>query len=390
MPIHSVSEASSTIAAAVLPPPTRVLIETLLKMADRVSDILLSPMRPPEVRINGRIVSAESPDLPVLLPDDTRRIAADLIGNRPHVEPRLEAEGSCDFSFFLQGVGRFRATIFSQRGSYVVALRVICDSIPSFESLRLPDSLLRLVRLRSALVIAAGHAGSGKSSTLAAMINRVNEERAVHIITVEDPIEFQFRHQKATVFQREINRDVPNFSLALRSAMRFPPQVIVLSAIPDRETMDLVLEAADAGHLVFATLCTPDVACTVEHLLRFYSPGEEHAARVRLARILRAIVSQRLLPLKRDPGQVAAFEILFSTPRVSDCIAKGDDASMSLTEVVRQGAREGMQSFEEDLKRLEKAGVIGEDAGRGELCDSEHPTAGSAAKNQVREKGSKA
>jgi twitching motility protein PilT len=389
MPIHSVSEASSTIAAGVSLPPTRVLFETLLKMTDKVSDILLSPMRPPEVRINGRIVSAKSPDLPVLLPDDTRRIAADLIGNRPHVQPRLDAEGSCDFSFFLQGVGRFRASIFSQRGSYVIALRVIYDSLPSFESLRLPDSLLRLVRLRSGLVIAAGQAGSGKSSTLAAMINRINEERAVHIITVEDPIEFQFRHQKATVFQREICLDVPSFSLALRSAMRQPPQVILLSAIPDRETIDLVLEAADSGHLVFAALCTPDVACTLDHLLRFYSPGEEHATRVRLARILRGIVSQRLLPLRRDTGQVAAFEILFSTPRVSDFIAKGENASMSLAEVIRQGARDGMQTFENDLKRLEQAGVIAEDGEPDESGDSNHPTSSFTAKNQVREKGSK-
>jgi twitching motility protein PilT len=388
MPLHLISETSSTLATGAPLPPTRVLIETLLKVADKVSDIFLSPMHPPELRISGRNVLPDLPRLWVLLPDDTCRIAADLIGNRLHVRPRLEAEGSCDFSFFLQGVGRFRVSIFSQRGSYAIALRVIYDSLPSFESLRLPDSLDRLVRLRSGLVIATGPAASGKSSTLAAVLSRISEQRAVHIVTVEDPIEFQFRHQKATVFQREIHRDVPSFSLALRSALRQPPQIILLSAIPSRETMDLVLDAADGGHLVFVALCAPDAACAVKHLLRHYSREEEHATRARLAQNLRAIVSQRLLPLKRDPGQVAAFEILFSSPHVRECVARGKDAAMTLNEIIRQGARDGMQSFEEDLKQLEKAGLIAEDARRNELSDSEHPAAGSGAKNQSRDNGS--
>jgi len=349
-------------------PSTRALIETLLKVEKGVSDIFLSPMRAPEVRACGAIVRAPTSSLPMLTPEDTRRIAADLIGNRPKVLPRLEAEGSCDFSCFITGLGRFRVTIFSQRGSYAIALRAIPDPhIPNFESLALALPLRRLTEIRSGLVIVSGPAGSGKSSTLAAVLNRINEEKEVHIVSIEDPIEYQFRHKKATVLQREVHRDVPNFPTALRSALRRPPHVIFLSNIPDRETTDLAIEAADCGHLVFAALHMPDVSRAVGHMLKLFTPAEERVTRERLARSFRAIVAQRLLPRKDGRGQAPVFEILFSTPRTRDCIATGEAGVMSLTEAIREGRAAGMQCFEDELRRLQAGGAIETDPGWEEL-----------------------
>ena len=231
----------------------------------------------------------------------------------------------------------------------------------------------RLVRLRSVLVIVSGPSGSGKSSTLAAVLNRINEEREIHIVTIEDPIEFQFRHQRATVLQREIHRDVASFPKALRTTLRHPPHVVMLSAIPDRETLDLTLEAANCGHLVFAAVRTSDASRTIDHLLRFFSPAQELATRARLARSIRAIVSQRLLPRKDGSGQAALYEILFSEPRVRECIAHGEDRVISLTEAIQQGTQEGMQTFQQELDRLHKAGVIAEDVGWDELFGDQIP-----------------
>lgn len=366
MDTASISEHPSAEVHAL--PPTRDLVASLLSLSENVSDIFLSPMRGPEVRVHGRILKADTPALGMLLPDDTRRIANDLIGSHPNALPRLQADGCCDFSCFLNGLGRFRVNIFSQRGSYAITLRAIPDPVfPTFASLHLPESVARLVTLGSGLVIVSGPAGSGKSSTLAAVLNRINEEKEVHIVSIEDPIEFQFRHKKATVLQREVYRDVPSFPVAIRSSLRHPPHVIFLSAIPDKETMDLALEAADCGHLVFAALHTPDVSRTVGHVLRFFSPSEERIARARLARSLRAVLSQRLLPRKDGKGLAPAFEMLFSTPRIRECIAHGEDGVMSLVEAIREGQNAGMQCFEDELQKLQNADTIETGTGWDEL-----------------------
>jgi twitching motility protein PilT len=189
MPSQPLTESPSDANSSTPLPPTKELIALLLKESEKVSDIFLSPMRPPEVRANGQILAAGNSGIPPLLPEDTRRIAQELIGHRPTAQPKLESHGSCDFTFFLPRLGRFRVNIFSQRGSYAITLRVIPDpALPTFEGLSLPPQLQKLVNLCSGLVVASGPAGSGKSSTLAAILNRINEEKEVHIVTIEDPI----------------------------------------------------------------------------------------------------------------------------------------------------------------------------------------------------------
>jgi twitching motility protein PilT len=334
---------------------TEELLATLLRVSHGANDLLLSPMRRPEISVNGRFSPAPLPDIPLLVPEDTTRVAHDLIGNRPALLARLREEGSCLFSFFLANLGRFRVHIFSQRGTYAISLRVIPDVVPDFSSLHLPPQLKKLVGQESGLILITGPAGSGKSATLAAFANQINEERTVPIVSIEDPIEFLHRHKKATVLQRELYRDVPSFPVALQSSLRLPPHVIFLSELRDREAADLVLDAVDSGNLVFTALRTPDARRTVERFLRFFSPLEENATRARLARCLCAIVSQRFAASTDGSARTQLFEILFSTPRIRECLANGESGVMSLEEAIEEGASEGMQSFEMQLARLRPA-----------------------------------
>ncbi|MGB0035098.1 MAG: ATPase, T2SS/T4P/T4SS family [Candidatus Acidiferrales bacterium] len=375
-------KSSFSVAAAPPLPPTRNLIATILTVAEDISDIFFSPMRPPQIRVHGRITTANLPDLSVIIPDDTRRIVSDLIGVRSNLLTRLEAEGSCDFSLFLQDLGRFRVSIFSQRGTYAIKLRVIPAALPSFKSLHLPAQMERLVRFRCGLVIVSGPAGSGKTSTAAALMNRINEENEMHIVTVEDPIEFLIRHEKGTVLQRELYRDVPSFSSALRTSLRHPPHVILLSALPDRETLDLTLEAADCGHLIFAELNQPDASRSIEGLLRLFPAAEDQRVRARLARNLRAVVSQRLIPRKDGTGLAELREILFSTPAVRECLLNGENGAVNFSEAIREGASEGLQGFESELRKLQQAGTIAADAGWEELFCAQTPEKGSGSKRK--------
>jgi twitching motility protein PilT len=339
--------------------PTEEMLATVLRTSEGVSDLFFSPMRPPEVGSSGRFSPASLPGTPVLVPEDTTRIAHDLIGNRPALLARLRDQGSCVFSFFLANLGRFRVHIFSQRGTYAIALHVIPDVVPNFPSLGLPPQLKRLVEQPSGLVLIAGPAGSGKSSTLAAFANQINEERTTPIVTIEDPIEFLHRHKQATVLQRELYRDVPSFPAALQSSSRLPPHVIFLSDLADRETADLLLDVVDGGNLVFAGFPAPDVHRTVERFLRFFSPLEENTTRTRLGRCLTAIVAQKSVSPAQGSARTRLFEILFSTPRIRECLTKGESGVMSLETAIEEGASQGMQSFRMELAKHSSAQDFG-------------------------------
>ncbi|HXA81499.1 MAG TPA: ATPase, T2SS/T4P/T4SS family, partial [Methylomirabilota bacterium] len=243
------------------------LIGAMLKARDHVSDLIFSPGRAPQVEVSGQLVELKFKGLECLVPSDTDQIAKFLVGKNQHAAQKLEQDGSADLSYGLENTARFRVNIFRQRGTCAIVMRVIPDRIPSFEDLKLPPHLQEICGIRNGIVLVTGPTGSGKSSTLAAIIDKMNEEKAIHILTIEDPIEFLHRHKKATIHQRELHSDTPTFSAALRGALRQAPKVILVGEMRDRETIEIALEASETGHLVLSTLHTIDAAKTVERII---------------------------------------------------------------------------------------------------------------------------
>src|SRR5579871_4640863 len=321
------------------------LLGAMLRAGEKISDLIFSPGRPPQVQVYGQMIPVQVPGMTVLSPDDTRRIAADLIGDNKQAITTLREHGACDISFGLPGLARFRVNIFIQRGSCAVVMRVIPTVIPDFNSLRLPAQLADVTRLRDGIVLVTGAAGSGKSSTLAVLLDRINQEKYYHIITIEDPIEFLHNHKCSTIHQRELHSDTPSFAHALRSAMRQAPKVILVGEMRDRETIEIVLEAAETGHLVFSSLNTVDAAKTVERIIGTFDASEEASIRSRLAASFRFFISQRLVP-KKTGGRVPVLEILKSTMRTRDYIAMGEQEGRTLLDAMRDSALDGMQYFD--------------------------------------------
>jgi twitching motility protein PilT len=237
-------------------------------------------------------------------------------------------------------------------------MRVIPDKIPSFDDLKLPATLGEIVHIKNGIVLVTGPTGSGKSSTLAAVIDKMNMEKAFHILTIEDPIEFLHRHKKATIHQRELHSDTPTFALALRGALRQAPKVILVGEMRDKETIEIALEAAETGHLVMSTLHTIDASKTVERIVGVFPVADQHSVRTRFAKAFRFIVSQRLLPKKDGKGRVAAMEILKSTLRTRDYVEKGEGEGKTLLDAMRDGDTDGMQHFDGELEKLLRAGTI--------------------------------
>src|ERR1039458_6153550 len=245
-------------APAVAPFSTPALLAMMLKTAPKISDLFFSPGKPPLVEIGGKLASSGAAR--ALTTDDTRRIASDLIGNNQQAIDNLKELGSCDVSYSLAGTNRFRVNVFMQRGSCAIVMRVIPSSIPDFATLNLPDELGKIVGLLNGIVLVTGPTGSGKSSTLAAIIDRINREQSYHVLTIEDPIEFLHPHKNCIVNQRELHSDTPSFALALRAALRQAPKVILVGEMRDKETIEIALEAAETGHLVLSTLHTIDAS----------------------------------------------------------------------------------------------------------------------------------
>jgi len=308
---------------------TPALLSGMLRAAEKISDLIFSPGRPPQVQVYGQMIPVQVPGFTVLTPDDTRHIAADLIGDNKTSVTTLREHGACDISFGLPGLARFRVNIFIQRGSCAVVMRVIPTSIPDFATLRMPPQLSDVNKLRDGIVLVTGAAGSGKSSTLAVLLDCINREKYYHIITIEDPIEFLHNHKCSTIHQRELHSDTPSFAHALRSAMRQAPKVILVGEMRDRETIEIVLEAAETGHLVFSSLNTMDAPKTVE----------------------------RLIP-KKGGGRVAVLEMLKSTMRTRDYLERGETEGKSLLDAMKAGASEGMQHFDGEIAQLVRDRVV--------------------------------
>jgi twitching motility protein PilT len=328
------------------------IIEQMLLISDNVSDLNFSCGQKPQVEISGSLYSASPLGLGRLTGFQTEMIAMSILRDNPEAASQLAKMGTADLSYALPGRCRFRVNIFQQRGSYSIVMRVIPHEIPSFDSLNIPPQLAEICNIRNGIVLLTGPTGSGKSSTLAAIIDHINETKSYHIVTIEDPIEFLHNHKKCTINQREVGSDTKDFASALRAALRQAPKVILVGEMRDLETAEIALEAAETGHLVLSTLHTIDASKTVDRIIGLYPKNEEKIIRMRLAQTFRYIVSQRLIPRADAKGRIAAVEILRSNPRTREYIEKGESEGKSLLDAMRDGEIDGMQDFDSVIRKL--------------------------------------
>lgn len=334
------------------------IIEQMLAISDNVSDLNFSCGQKPQVEINGTLYSATPLGLGRLSAFQTEMIAMAILRDNAEAAIQLANNRTADLSYALPGKCRFRVNIFQQRNSYSIVMRVIPHDIPSFEALNLPPQLAQISDLRNGVVLLTGPTGSGKSSTLAAVIDRINETKSYHIVTIEDPIEFLHNHKKSTINQREVGADTKDFASALRAALRQAPKVILVGEMRDLETAEIALEAAETGHLVLSTLHTIDASKTIDRIIGLYPKNEERIIRTRLAQTFRYIVSQRLIPRADGKGRIAAVEILKSNPRTREYIEKGESEGKTLLDAIRDGEIDGMQDFDSVIRQMIEVGQI--------------------------------
>ncbi len=339
------------------------ILQRMLAVSDKVSDLIFSPGRPPQIELVGKLQPVAIPGLDKLTPPQTAAIAKLIIGTHEEAAQSLEKFGSTDLSFSVPSLCRFRVNIFKQRGSHAIVMRVIPTRPPTFEDLNLPPQLRHIIELKNGIVLVTGPTGSGKSSTLAAIIDSINDTKYYHIVTIEDPIEFLHNHKNSTIHQRELHSDTPSFALALRAALRQAPKVILVGEMRDRETMEVAMEAAETGHLVLSTLHTIDAAKTVERIIGVFPKNEEQIIRTRLSQSFRYILSQRLLPRADGGGRVAVIEILKATSRTREYIERGESEGKSLMDAMEQGELEGMQTFDGEIEKMIRSGVIKKEDG---------------------------
>jgi twitching motility protein PilT len=344
-----------------LPP----IIERMLLVSDKISDLNFSVGQLPQVEINGKLTPVQPLGLQKLTPYQTEIIAMTLLQENAEAAERLVETGTADLSYSLPSRARFRVNIFQQRGVYSIVMRVIPTDIPTLASLSLPSQLTEIAELRNGLVLITGPTGAGKSSTLAAIIDVINELKHYHVVAIEDPIEYLHSHKNSTINQREVGHDTKDFPSALRAALRQAPKVILIGEMRDYETTEIALEAAETGHLVLSTLHTIDASKTVDRIIGLYPKNEEAVIRTRLAQTFRYIVSQRLIPRADFRGRIAAVEILRSTPRTREYIENGEAEGKSLLDAMRDGKLEGMQDFDSVIKDLIERNVITVEDGLG-------------------------
>jgi twitching motility protein PilT len=331
-----------------LPP----IIERMLQVSENISDLNFSVGQPPQVEIDGRLVPVETFGIGRLTPYQTEIIAMSLMKGNTDAAERLAKAGAADLSYSLPTRTRFRVNIFQQRGTFSIVMRVIPTDIPTLASLSLPEHLSEVAELRNGIVLLTGPTGSGKSSTLAAIIDIINRTKRYHIVTIEDPLEFMHTHRLSTINQREVGSDTRDFASALRSALRQAPKVILVGEMRDLETTEIALEAAETGHLVLSTLHTIDASKAVDRIIGLYPKNEERVIRTRLAQTFRYIISQRLIPRADGGGRVAAVEILRSSQRTREYIENGEEQGKTLLDAMRDGKLDGMQNFDTVIKEM--------------------------------------
>ena len=346
-------------------PEVEHIMTTMLDSHQSVSDLNITVGKPLQVESYGELMPVEmKPPLKTLTPFQTEVFALNLIASDRRLTETLIQEGSCDLSYTLPGKARFRVNVFSQSGHLSVVLRQLETRVPTIRELRLPKSFFEISREMNGIVFVTGATGTGKTTSLAALLEEINKEKSIHIITLEDPIEFVHSHKKATFNQRELGKDFDTFAHGLRSALRQAPKVILVGEMRDRETVEIGLTAAETGHLVLTTLHTVDAGQTVNRLLGMFPTEDENQIRIRLADTLRWIVCQRLLP-KAGGGREAAFEILRTSLRVKDAILHGESEGKTFYDIMEAGTAMGMTTFDNFIIQVFEKGLVTEETAMG-------------------------
>ncbi|NNG00492.1 MAG: PilT/PilU family type 4a pilus ATPase [Desulfobacteraceae bacterium] len=334
------------------------ILTRMLDSHSNVSDLNFTVGKPFQVESSGQLVPVDiQPHIKEMTPFQTEAFALNLINQDRRLTENLIKTGSCDLSYSLPGKARFRVNIFSQTGKYSIVCRRLESKVPTIKDMKLPESFFQISEELNGIVFFTGATGTGKSTSLAAILEEVNENKSVHVVTLEDPIEYQHPHKKSTFNQRELGSDFDNFANGLRAALRQAPKVILVGEMRDRETVEIGLTAAETGHLVFTTLHTVDAGQTINRVLGMFGIEEEKQIRIRLADTVRWVVSQRLLP-KIGGGRVAAFEVLRTNIRVKDVILNGEAEGKTYPDIMQAGKPFGMTTFDDYIVGLYEQGLI--------------------------------
>ncbi len=337
------------------------IIRQVVDSQPHLSDIILTAGKAIQAEVHGQLTSVEvRPNIGHLVPFQVEAMAMAMMGSNLRLYREQIIRGSCDLSYELPGQARFRVNIFGQKGSLAIVMRKLSMTVPTMAQLGLPEIFKDMALEKYGLILVTGGTGTGKSTSLAALIDAINKKECKHIVTLEDPIEFQHRHHKAVINQREMGIDFDSFASGLRAALRQAPKVILVGEIRDRETITIALEASETGHLVLGTLHTSDAGQTVNRIIGMFELNEERLIRSRLAESLKFVVSQRLMP-RIDGGRIAAFEIMRSNLRVRDLILNGENGEKTFYNVIAQGETYGMTTFDQSLIKIYQAGIITEE-----------------------------
>jgi twitching motility protein PilT len=336
------------------------ILTSMLESYDNVSDINITADKPLQVEASGQLQPVSiNPPIQKLTPFQAEVFALNMINSDRRLTRTLLNQGSCDASYQLGGKARFRVNIFSQKGYYSTVMRQLATRVPTIEEMDLPPAFHKMPEDKNGIILVTGATGTGKTTSLACVINAINETKAVHVVTLEDPVEFVHAQKSATINQREIGTDFDSFSSGLRAALRQAPKVILVGEMRDRETVEIALSAAETGHLVFSTLHTVDAGQTINRILGMFEQEDENQIRIRLADTMKWIACQRLLP-KEGGGRVAAFEIMGTNLRVKDTILNGESEGRNFYEIIEGSRPFGMMTFDQCIADHYKNGLVSE------------------------------
>jgi len=341
------------------------LLKTTIDL--KASDLHITVAVPPMIRLNGKL---EKVGDEIITPEISAKLIRDVLSEDELT--KLDTNGELDLSFAHAGLGRFRVNAFKQRGSYCMALRVVALNIPTIEQLGLPAVTKELARKQRGLVLVTGPTGSGKSTTLASMIDLINSERNCHILTLEDPIEYLHKHKKSIVNQREVGNDTVSFSNALRSALRQDPDVILVGEMRDLETISTAITAAETGHLVLSTLHTLGAAKTVDRIIDVFPPHQQQQIKVQLSSVLEGVISQQLIPKADGSGRIGAYEVMVTTPAIRNLIREGKSHQIQTS--IQTGVKFGMQTMDQSITELYRKGLLSKEVALASSVDQDFIT----------------